>query len=273
MKAYEYRTNWFLTDEWDTDKRIYGIIDRFYSNPPKRLRNVELWGQYVSFVYISLARRTEPFRMNPTISRLEHAKHIFYRITRVNEKSFEGTKLPAERRRRNADGKFNRAVTNRFYKPKRSIISQIFMPMNEFERALFEMLLKGKQQATLDFTPLLFPYRYNMKLKASLQSETFVSDPMTREKERRVLANFSKRFAMRFPEVITDGRRTEEAGMVPHMIRHIRTYNLTAVKGFPKDKVQKLGGWKTDMVGYYADVRRSIEEADMFRFYDSLPSK
>lgn len=272
-KKSEYRTAWFLTDEWETDKRIYGLIDALYSKPPKNLKNVELWGQYLAFCYLSLARRTEPFRMNPTITKVVHNKHVFYRITRINEKLFEGTRIAAEKRRKNANGKIIKSADNKYVTPKRVAISQLFMPLNEYERALFELLLKGRQQVTLDFTPLLFPYKYNAAMKRAVQSESLVKDTAVRERERQLMANFSHRFSLRFPAIITDGKQSVESSLVPHMIRHIRTYNLKSVKGFPRDVVQKLGGWKTDMVGYYVDVRRSMAEEDMLRFYDSLPGK
>lgn len=243
-KTADYRTNLFLYDMRGIDEQIFNIVKEFMERT-KAFRYKELWAKYFIFLYLSGARRMEPFLSNPTVSKFEEEGEMYYRIRRVNEKHFEGRK------------------------PRRQLLSQLFKAWNKHEQALFEFLLGEKNEVALDFTPLIDPQNKHPEIAEHLQVAYNGRD----ELHYRIGAQISTRFAQLFKADITnhENEKVSNTGIVPHMLRHIRAYDLLIGKDLPEGLCAKLIGWKPVMLQYYADISRSMQEKEEMDIYKHLP--
>ena len=237
----QYKTAWYFTNEQHIDKQVFECVRNFYSNT-KAFKNKELWGKYATFQYLSGARRSEPFLMNPTIRKEERNGSTYYEIKRINEKHNE---------RRSG---------------KRVTLTQTFYAFNTHEKALFNFLMGNNTLVTLDFTPLLSENKRNV-----ISSTDFKNAGPT--VIRNMMANISERFVNLFKADITDGEgvREEHGGLPPHLLRHARAYDLWINEGMKPDKVQRLLGWdRLATLEYYVDLRNAMKERELIEEYERL---
>ena len=244
MPEREYKTDWLLADMRNIDKQIYDIVIDFFSRT-KAFKLKELWAELFVAYYVSGARRTELFIIPLSISKLEHEGETYYKIKKCNLKHFEGRK------------------------PRRKIETQIFKAWNQYEKALFEFLLGGKLENTIDFSPLI-----DINSKHPERKEHFKLAYNGRDNQLdEMMAQISFRFSRLFKADIVgkDNAKRVNEGLVPHMLRHLRISNLRVEKDIPDSMCQKLFGWDDPaMVGYYSDVRRSIQEKEEIEIYKRL---
>lgn len=241
-KRNQYKTNWFFFDMNDIFRTIFEMINTGLRNS-RISRNKELLGQYVAFIAVSGCRRNEPFLYSPTVSKFIKGGETFYKITRLNEKNF-------------SKGKARR----------RQVFSPIFMPREDrYEKALFEYLLNGKSLAKLNFSPLI------LSKKDNLSPDRF--DGLPYEEKEALLekrsAHITRIIKNTFRTKITNGHKImEDEGVNPHILRHVRAYDLVINKGIKKEMVAKLLGWSDDkMVGYYSDIKNAMREEEMIGEY------
>lgn len=260
-----YRTAWMFVDRAHADKAFFTMLQNAMADTPL-FRNKQLFFQYTTLLYVAGARRIEPFLRPITIQKSDNDGNVFFKVTHVNSKHFNGSrlrcicgiefmsvrKLRVHQAETQHSGYAN--VANR------KILSAIFFTFNEYEKALLEYLLQGRTQITIDFSRLL---------PASVQ-KTFVEGvPIDIAKLEAVLPVIDKKFRM-FKASITDGQRVVENGsIVPHMLRHLRAYDLIA-HGTPPHLVQRLLGWDSrDMVDRYADINGFVNDAETLAMWQT----
>lgn len=265
----EYQTDWSLYNKVGIDKTIYDVIQEFMERT-RAFRHKELWAKYIDCLYVSGARRRELFCTNPYIQKIIRKGRVYYKIRRTSCKHFEGRKLkqvgPVERdeygRRR------RKSPTQELYKPHRKMLTQIWRPRNNYEIALFEFLLDGKMETTIDFTPLLQSRSMRQEKINRLQAELYEGrDPIV----EKLMSEITKKFKILFKADITNGHnRIEYGGLVPHMLRHIRAYNIRVEKHIPDYMIQRLLDWQEGMVDYYTDIANAMQEEEEFDLYERL---
>lgn len=232
----KYRTDFFLENMTNIDQQIYDIVASL--NQRKYSPRKELWIKYFIFLYLSGARRTEPFRKNPIIEldplQTMSESYPCYLITKVSEKHFERKK-----------------------EVKRKIITQTIIPLSAAEKALFERLMQGKRRVELDFTPLLRLDQYEIEY---LQIMEYLPKDPEIERKMRI---FSWDFRMKFHANINTGEEIlKNSGLVPHMLRHIRAFDQVIVKRLGEGFVLKNFDWSRKMLDYYLDLKRSMGVAE-----------
>ena len=86
--------------------------------------------------------------------------------------------------------------------------------------------------------------------------------------------NMSAVIKRHFKTTLTDGENTDYQGITPHILRHLRFYNVKINKGYPDDLIQSYFGWTSkDMFEHYLYIDkqvRSVEQRQILeRFYKS----
>ena len=249
------------------DKTFFEMIQDGMQNTPL-FRNKQLFFQYVILLYISGARRIEPFLMPVTIQKIDNSGNTFFKVIHLNAKHFSSTRL----RCTTCNLEFNSVRKLHVHQAdsehkgyanvaaSRKTLSPIFFSFNEFERACFEFLLQGRLQTTIGFTSLL----------PTAVQKTFANGrPTDIGKLQAALSGIDKKFRM-FKASITDGQKVVENGsIVPHMLRHLRAYDLIA-HGTPPHLVQRLLGWDSrDMVDRYADINGFVNDAETLAMWQT----
>ena len=186
------------------DKTFFEMLQNAMDNTPL-FRNKQLFFQYTTFLYLAGARRIEPFLKPTTIQKIsDNSGNVFFKVNHLNAKHFNSSRLKC----RGCGLELNSVrklhahqveMQHRGYVniSNRKALSAIFFPFNEFEKALFEYLLQGRMQETIDFTPLL---------PASVVRDMFEEGiPNDIDKLEATLPGINKKFKM-FKASITDGR-------------------------------------------------------------------
>jgi integrase len=254
MAKKEYRTNWGFTDKQNIDKSFFEMVRQAMENTPL-FRNKQLFFQYAILLYVGGKRRIEPFLMPVSIAEYREEGIRYFEIKSGLAKHFgsgkhstmqcnscgELFKSSKERKihtQKTSHGHYSH-VGNRAY------IETAFISDNPYELAMFQYLLQGRQRTTIDFTPLL-PPRFQ-----KADTETLINTKYNSS----LFVGITQKFKM-FKMSITDGATIKESNsIVPHMLRHMRTYDMKINHGYSNSFVQKVFGWKKeDMVSYYADV-------------------
>lgn len=272
----DYRTDWMLADRINIDKTIFDIIQNAMRNS-NAFRNKELFFQYVAFLVVRGARRIEGFLRPPTIEKFDDDGKMYYKITAAVAKHYDnkvkkckvcGLIMPTKKsQRQHREGTASRAEGGEevCHSPfvrigSRLVSSHRYRAENSYEKALFEFLLKGRQQTTIDFSPLL-PPRYRRMGAGKLLEEYD-------KRNSNMFNGITTRFSMLKAD-ITDGRRILHSNIVPHMLRHARAADLLIIHHYREDLVQRLMDWDTrDMLFAYADLKGFIgekEEAVMYK--------
>lgn len=229
-----YRTAFFFKDRSNMDKLMYKIVSN-YLQEGQQSKFKELYAQYFSLLYLGAMRRTEPFYSKITITRSFEHGHHFRHLTIVNAKHFYKKEFVGM-----SEGFSPRAIYRGIGEHQR--VAVIFPEENKYEAALWQFIAPGDRN-TLDFSPLLY------------------GKPLNSES----LSNISKAFSERFKSDISNPFKTEEgAGIVPHMLRHARAYDLYINHNMKEFVVLKLLRWtRRDMLDWYVDIKDTLQEREL----------
>lgn len=260
MKAKIYKTSWGFANRQNIDKSFYEMIETAMKKTPL-FRNKQLFFQYTILLYMAGKRRIEPFLMPVTISQIEDDKLSYYEVKSALAKHFDGSTVKCtecnqifknikewEIHSKQENHKHYTHYSEREY------IDTYIITDNIYEHALMQYLMQGRQLMRLDFTPLL-PAKFR-----GLNPDKL----MTLEYDSSMFSGITHKFKM-FKLPITDGKRViENAGIVPHMLRHMRVYDLKIIHNYSNAFIQKAFGWNREMmVEYYTDVRSMLGKEAM----------
>lgn len=261
-----YRTNWNLEDKRDIDKSLFDIFQNSIKSTIN-FRNKELFFQYAMLLYISGRRRIEPFLMPVTVSQTTINEREYFTVKVTNAKHFVGyarkCKICGEIFKSGAKWKEHQSSTGHqgyTHWANRTYIEQTWIANNPFEYAMFLYLLKGRHRVTIDFKPLL---------PSSYQNKDNIDDINYKD-----LISITERFKRVFGKInITDGKKIlQNDSIVPHMLRHMRVYDLIVIHNYPPTMVQHLIGWDSiDMVEYYTDIKNQMKNKEMIAQYERMP--
>ena len=267
-----YRTAWMFEERADADRIFFEMLQKAMADTPL-FRNKQLFFKYVILLYTAGARRIEPFLMPVTVQKIDQNGNTFFKTTRSNAKHFGSTHLQCTicNLELNSVRKLHVHQAESGHRGfvhaagSRKMLSPIFYTFSGFERACFEFLLQGRQSITIDFTPLL---------PAAVQKTFANGRPTDIGKLQAALPGIDKRFRM-FKASISDGGRViKNASIVPHMLRHLRAYDLIANHGVQPHLVQKLLGWQTDsMVFKYADISSYLNDVETLSMWQHVISQ
>ena len=265
-----YKTSWLFANRTDLDGQVYDMIARGMQETGV-VPNRQLLFEYAAFLYLSGCRRCEPFLKSPTVSKFESGGRSFYKIVRANEKHFTNPKqaclecnaMLSGRKAKREHGQQTGHKKSK-YVADRKTLTQIIFAENPSEEALFQFIMQGRIQRTFDFFALL-PAKAQAALKVEPLNFKVVASGAT---------ILSRKFAKIFKANLSDGKEAfENAGPVPHMLRHARAYDLLVTHRLPISLVQRLLGWQTrDLVDRYADVSSGIESQEILEQYASILS-
>ena len=261
-----YKNAWHLEDMRNIDDAIYNMIYAGLQQRSKYYPNKQLMAQYITFVYLAGARRVEPFLKPPTIamSRIEGIKVI--KVTKAVAKHFASHTLKCmvcglvmsgrdsqKKHKRNTDPA-HRTFT---HISGRKTASHTFVPMNESEQALWGFLLQGRNQMTLDFSPLM-PKQFREIPRDDRRDalEKYMSDRANPD----IFASFSAQASrMLRGNISYEGMAMKDTTIPLHLLRHLRAYDLWVVHRFKDTTVQKLLDWDSRaMLDHYADIKEAI---------------
>ena len=254
-----------FTQRSHADENFFEMMRQGMENTPL-FRNKQLFFQYVALLYLGGMRRIEPFLKPITIQKIKDDEgNLFVKITHLNAKHFSGTRLrcicgselgsirkfKAHQVETGHSGYANMGT--------RKTLSSIFLLFGVHERALVDYVLNGKQMATIDFTPLL---------PLSVQHTFVDNSPTDIDKLESKLSGITQKFKM-FKMSITDGATTKEGeSIVPHMLRHLRAFDLIANHGVSLPLAQRLLGWQSsDLAMRYADISSHISDTETFQLW------
>jgi len=260
-----YRTAWFLVNRNDVDKELYDIFFNAMQNS-SAFRHKELFFKYVIYLYLFGRRRIEPFLSNPTITKMQEGNQVQYQVKTSVAKHYEGKlkkcvacvmELPTKKAQAEHIKLTGHNVFIRI--GKREMVTHRFIAYDMHEKAFFDYLLNGKQIATFDFTPLLPPRYRNCNAEELLKEY--------HKKNGELFTGITMRFKMLKAD-ITDGREEVHGSIVPHMLRHLRAYDLWIVHHMRPTMVQRLLDWSDHkMLYHYSDIREVIKEMQEVEYY------
>ena len=256
-----YHTAWMFVNRAHADQVFFEMLQKAMENTPL-FRNKQLFFQYTIFLYLSGSRRIEPFLKPTTIQKInDNSNNVFFKVIHLNAKHFGTSRI----RCTICNTEFASTKKLRTHQVEaqhkgyvnigsRRLLSSIFFSFDVFERALFEYLLQGRMQTTIDFSALL---------PAAARGTFEEGFPHDINKLEAALPNIDKKFKM-FKTDITDGSEIiKNSPITPHMLRHLRAFDLIAVHGTPPHLVQRLLGWDSrDMVDRYADINGFVNDAE-----------
>lgn len=256
----DYRTNWTIQKKNNIDQRIYQLL----ASAGKKTLNYPhkyLFFQYVCLLYLAGKRRIEPFLYPVTIIKKEEKGILFYKVTSAVAKHYESNikrcRLCGKIFKTNKSMKEHKKLSNHkqfFNIGKRRISSHIWCCENAEEKALWEYLCEGKGRITIDFNVLLPPRFHKMPEEARLKEYETTN------------GNFLNGITLKFKQFttnITNGREVKETNIVPHMLRHLRAYDLIVNHHYNDILVQRLLDWDNhNMVYYYLDIKDMLQEED-----------
>ena len=260
MEHKRYKTSWGFASRQNIDKSFFEMQQNAMENTPL-FRNKQLFFQYAILLYMAGKRRIEPFLMPVTITRNEDDKIKYYEVKSALAKHFNGNAVKCVE-----CGKIFKSIKgwkdhskeedHKQYShySERQYIETYIITDNVYEHALMQYLMQGRQRITLDFRALL-PKRFQNLNPDELMSLGY---------ESMMLSSITKRFRM-FKLPITDGKRViENTNVVPHMLRHMRLYDLKIIHKYSNAFIQKTFGWNREMmVEYYLDIKNMLGKEAM----------
>jgi len=234
IKKAEYRTAWFLQKLTEIDKQIYDCVTRTMKET-RAFTNKQLLAKYVAFNYLTAARRIEPFLKPPTLTRFKEQGMRLIKVNKINAKHFTKT-------------------------GKRMEMQQVFLPLNRYEESLWQFVMDSKELATIDFMPLLSATAPERTRGMAIEDREAYVKPR--------LANLTTSIKDKFKADITNGETLSHEGLRPHMLKHIRAYDLKA-KGNKDELVMALLGWDSaDMLySHYIDLQRMMQVKEQVGMY------
>ena len=134
-------------------------------------------------------------------------------------------------------------------KDKKEVISYILPIFDEFERSMWNFISDGGQETKAENI-----FKYNDWTSTSQ-------------------SNISHIFERAFKATLVntddpDRRPIKDEGIPPHLLRHMRAYDVLVNHSINKTDVQKMFGWKSDiMVYYYADINEMLTKEEQLKRY------
>ena len=269
MEKGRYRTNWTFADRSAPAEAVFKMIEQAGSQMGP-VANKENFLRYTTFLFLTGARRIEPFLKPPTIERFEEDGHTFFKVTKANAKHFQGNQMRCKeclavfpnrksmRSHQQATGHLGA-----MYTAERKVVSTIILAEDgdRFELALWSFLLQGRERLTIDFSDLL-PKKARLALAEPINIKLLESG----------CTSLSRRFARTFRASLNDGKAIHEnSSVVPHQLRHLRAYSLLVTNGWPRPLAMKVIGWDTGaMLDRYADIASALGTKELMAQYRSL---
>ena len=126
-------------------------------------------------------------------------------------------------------------------KTKREIIISNFPVDEEFEVLMWTYIFDNGTNNNLDFLASFGGYEKRSAISHLIESN--------------------------FRTDLTDGEKIyKQAGISPHILRHLRDFNLRVNKGYPREVVKKLIGWHTeDMMDYYLQTTKTLRDMEQLQ--------
>ena len=167
-----YKTSFAFADRQNIDKSVYEMIEKTMQSTPL-FRNKQLFFQYVILLYMGGKRRIEPFLMPVTIYKHEDDKIKYYEIKSGLAKHFKGGIIKCNQcnqifkiikaykmhkkqiHKEQEESNSNKHLYSHY--GQRKYIESPIIADNEYEHAMMQYLLQGRQRVIIDFTPLLPP--------------------------------------------------------------------------------------------------------------------
>lgn len=285
-----YKTTWSLANKNNIDKQIYEMLTNAMRTT-YAFRNKELFFQYTTLLYVKGARRIEPFFRPVTISKYVDQELHLYKITTAVAKHYNtkikkckvcGLLIPTKKVLREHNKESGHSLFMHIGARRKS--THYFKAENIYEKALFDYLLKGTLQTTIDFTPLLPPSYKKAGAEKLLEEHNTINGNLSEEHNPILLEeynningnlfnNITEKFNM-FKAEISDGQTTTYGSIVPHMLRHIRAYDLWIVHHLRPQLVQRLLDWDDhNMLYHYSDIKNTIAESEELEYYRNPTDK
>lgn len=263
-----YKTSFGFADRQDIDKSVYEMIEKTMQSTPL-FRNKQLFFQYVILLYMGGKRRIEPFLMPVTIYKQEDDKIKYYEIKSGLAKHFKGGIIKCNQcnqifkiikaykmhkkqiHKEQEESNSNKHLYSHY--GQRKYIESPIIADNEYEHAMMQYLLQGRQRVIIDFTPLLPPRARKLNYE----------ELMSMEYNSNIFSGLTLKFKM-FKLSITDGTKIiENTNIVPHMLRHMRAYDAKIIHKYSNSFIQKMFGWnREEMVSYYNDILNMLGAAE-----------
>ncbi len=261
----DYRTNWTIQNKDNIDKQIYQLLLIAGKNTIN-YKNKQLFFQYVLFLYLAGKRRIEPFLYPVTITKMIIENIEFYKVVSAVAKHYESNikkcKICDQILKTNKEVKDHKVITkhlNYLNIGKRRIVSHIWKPENKEEKALWEYICESKNRITIDFSSLLPPRYFKLTEKEKLKEY--------KKTNSNLLNGITKKFNQ-FKTIITNGHEELNSSIVPHMLRHLRAFDLIIDHKYQDVLVQRLLDWDSHyMVYYYLDIKNMLQEKDEISQY------
>ena len=254
-----------FADRNDIDASIFQMFQKAMADTPL-FRNKQLFFKYAMTLYLSGCRRVEPFLKPVSFTSIHQEGATFLKIVHQNAKHFQSAKITCsecncilESVRRMHLHQEQTAHRKFTHLGSRKTISSPFLLFNPYENAMSRYILQDKLTATIDFTPLL-PQRIQ---------EAIANGQATTQMLEIAVTGITKKFRMFKVTKITDGTTTfENTNIVPHMLRHMRAYDLAVVHSVPMNLVERLLGWSSvDMTRRYVDIQLAINDREIFSMW------
>lgn len=254
------------------DKAVYNIIQTAITNT-NAFRNKELFFQYVALLYVGGKRRIEPFLRPVTIIKQEVNGKTYYAITSIAAKHYEGQgrsrqalkecqrcQVLVKSKKERKDHHLSTGHNHFVIIGARRLTTHYWRAEAPHEKALFEFLLRGRAQITIDFLPLLPKRVFGKDIKRVLEKYS--------PENGNIFNGITIRFEM-LKAKITDGREEYTSSLVPHMLRHMRAYDLLVNHEYKPQFIQRLMDWdKSDMPFYYGDISEMLKQKEELAWYE-----
>jgi len=251
------------------DKQLYEIQLSAMMNMQKDKRNKELFFKYSALLIATGMRRIEPFLRKVVIEREVYNKHTYFYVTSAVAKHFETKAKFCEtcgevlknQKEQMEHKKLGHRLKAMGY--RREVVTP-WQAQNEWERNFFEYLLGPRNSVTIDFTPLLPPRFRGYGMEKLLKHY---------EKEQsNMFTDINKRFKI-FKAMLYDPEKKEavEGYLTPHMLRHLKAFDLIVEHKYPPWLVQQLLHWDSEvMVNYYADIKNALRNIEIVQQYEAM---
>jgi hypothetical protein len=236
------KNQWFFTDLSNVSRKIYEIgratAAQAYSGKGKnRFQDTPALVKTFYLTFELGERIGENLQTpRPRVVSVFPFKGInIVKIERVNEKNFEHYKVGAPNKigRPTFKGVGNREVIT------------VNIPIDEeYDNKIWSYIFDNGSSMNLDFLKVFGGYENRARLSQLI--------------ERNFRAN------------LTDGEKIyKNAGITPHILRHMRDYNLRVNKGYPPESVQKIIGWHNEkMMHYYLMINKTLKDEEQLQFLE-----
>ena len=242
LQKRDYRNDWWLKDLSDISKSILNIGKQYRFNiytaksDGRRRMNATMLTQLFYSLYLTGARVGEFLKKPPLFRQFQDEDYTWVHVEKLNEKHF----TEYEQSGTTATG---RPVFSHKPGAQNKVMPQNIPIDTEAEREMWDFIFEGNQYGTerkMDFSPIC-PYEKRTTITAAFKS-SFKAD-------------------------LTDGEHIyRQAGIVPHMLRHLRVYNMKFNKGYDDSLVQSYLGWSSrEMIEHYTYILRQIKDEEQIR--------